>query len=377
MSFATKGKCNKAVLNCEWRKQKCTAVSDNQTPAPPPPAPPPPPTCDEGDPSCNKKLIGYYTNWAQYRAEPAKFFPEDMDGTLFTHVCYAFAMIHDAPSFGVYNYEWNDVPEGGDSQGGMYDRFHAHLRKQNPSIKTLISLGGWGFNLKAATKHIFTTMASTSEGRAAFIASCIAFARKHTFDGVDIDWEYPGFAAQGGRPQDKENFTLLLQEFRAAITVEALSTGKDPLLLTIAVSASSGMIDNGYEVAKIHQHLDWIGVMSYDLHGSWDANTGMHSGLYAADAGDDKSVSGAMDIWRARGAPVNKLVLGVGSYGRGWTLASTSNTAVGAPADPLSPASRGRSTRKSLGTSATLRSRTCWRRAGLLRSIRRRMQCTR
>ena len=62
----------------------------------------------------------------------------------------------------------------------------------------------------------------------------------------------------------------MLKEFRAAISAEALATGNEALLLTIAVGAGSSTVDNGYEVAKIHQHLDWIGVMSYDLHGSWE-----------------------------------------------------------------------------------------------------------
>lgn len=209
-----------------------------------------------------KKIIGYFTNWAQYRASPAKFFPEDIDATLLTHVCYAFAMIN--PRNQVVPFEWNDVVDWNPA-AGLYARFHVHVRKQNPSIKTLISLGGWTFNEKPATKHLFTTMVSSSKGRAEFIASCIAFARLHTFDGVDIDWEYPGHVGQGGRPEDKAKFTLLLKEFRAAITAEAVSTGKDALLLTIAVGAGTSTVDNGYEVAKIHQHLDWIGVMSYDV----------------------------------------------------------------------------------------------------------------
>ena len=80
-------------------------------------------------------------------------------------------------------------------------------------------------------------------------------------DGVDIDWEYPGFAAQGGVAADKPNFTKLLQELRAAIATEAKGTGKTPLLLTIAVGGSKNSVSTGYEISKIHQYLDWIGVM--------------------------------------------------------------------------------------------------------------------
>lgn len=79
-----------------------------------------------------------------------------------------------------------------------------------------------------------------------------------------------------------------------------------------------------------------LSILKNQLHGSWEVSTGQHAGLYAADPSDKLSVSGAMEVWQERGAPANKLVLGIGSYGRGWTLASTSNSGVGAPANPAS-----------------------------------------
>jgi chitinase len=282
-----------------------------------------------------KKVIGYFTNWAQYRNGKAKFMPESIDATLLTHVCYAFAMINDRNQ--VVPFEWNDVVDWNPQQG-LYARFHTHVRSQNPAIQTLISLGGWTFNEKPETKLLFSKMAATKVTRAQFIASCIAFARLHTFDGVDIDWEYPGHAGQGGAPDDKPSFTLLLQEFRAAINAEGASSGKPTLLLTIAVGAGSSTVDNGYEVEKIHSSLDWIGVMSYDLHGSWESSTGQHAGLYAEDSTDQLSVSGGMEVWQERGAPANKLIMGIGTYGRGWTLASAANAGVGAPAKGASTA---------------------------------------
>jgi chitinase len=295
-----------------------------------------------------KFIIGYYTNWAQYRNGRAKFVPTDIDASLMTHICYAFAM--PSATYDIVPFEWNDVfdpcPAGSEGASwctGMYQKFHNHVRAQNPTVKTLISLGGWTFNEKPATKKIFTTMVKTYTTRRHFILSCIAFARKHSFDGVDIDWEYPGHVGQGGEPTDKDQFTQLLEEFRAAIQDDALDTGLDELLLTIAVGAGESTVTGGYDVANIHPHLDWIGVMSYDLHGAWEAETGFHTGLYAADSGDKLSVSGGKQVWLDGGAPANKLVLGVGSYGRGWTLtaaAAAAKTGVGAAAHAQSPAAK-------------------------------------
>jgi len=279
--------------------------------------------------------IGYYENWAQYRNGAFTYMPEDIDATKLTHICYAFAM-PDA-NFEIQPFEWNDVLDWNPAQG-MYARFHAHVRTQNPNIKTLISLGGWTFNAKPETNWIFSTLSASATHRATFIQSSITFARTHGFDGVDIDWEYPGHAGQGGRPEDKANFVLLLKEFRAAIVAEAAATGRQPLLLAIAVAALNPTLQNAYDVQAIHPYLDWIGVMAYDLHGSWESATGLHTQLHSPDG---VSVANAMETWLAEGAPANKLVMGVGTYGRGWTLANANAAGVGAAAKGGSTAQPG------------------------------------
>ena len=272
---------------------------------------------DGGDSSSGvgtPKLIGYHTNWAQYRSTAGgmyKFFPEDIDATKFTHIIYAFAKVKDV-TYETEPFEWNDVLDYTD---GMYKRFHDHVRAQNSHVKTLIAVGGWNFNFFDATKHIFSDMAASPEGRASFIAHAIAYCRTHGFDGYDIDWEYPGVYAQGGNWQDKANFATLVREFRQAIDAEVLEPGQSRLLLTIAVSAAGWVMGSGYDVPNIHPYVDWIGIMSYDLHGSWEYATAPHSGLYACHgcvAGLD--VASAMDLWIDAGAPPSKVVMGAATY---------------------------------------------------------------
>ena len=84
---------------------------------------------------------------------------------------------------------------------------------------------------------------------------------KYDFDGIDIDWEYPGFAEHSGRPKDKENFTLLLKEL-----YEAAKAHQPPLLVTIAAPAGPSHMKN-MELEGIHNYLDWINIMTYDFHG--------------------------------------------------------------------------------------------------------------
>jgi chitinase len=213
------------------------------------------------------KRVCYVTNWGQYRPQPATFFPNQTDPTLCTHVNFAFA--HISANHEVINTEWNDI-----IPGGLYEQTIA-LKLRQPGLKVLISIGGYNFGMWQITITI-----STPANRAAFINSAIEFCRTWGFDGVDLDFQFPGAADRGSPPQDKYRFTDLLQEFRTAITNEAALTGKDPLLLTIDVGAQKTTIDNGYEVELIHQYVDYINIMTYDYNGAWDTITGMNAPLY-------------------------------------------------------------------------------------------------
>ena len=55
-------------------------------------------------------------------------------------------------------------------------------------------------------------MAKTAERRATFIASTVEMVKEHGFDGLDLDWEYPGGRSDSpGAPEDKANFASMLR----------------------------------------------------------------------------------------------------------------------------------------------------------------------
>lgn len=104
--------------------------------------------------------VCYYTNWAQYRPSEAKFFPEDIDPFLCTHIIYSFAKIDAGNRIAMF--EWND--------NDMYVRFN-NLKRQNPRLKTLLAVGGW--NHESGAVSPFSRMVSTAANRNVFVNSVI------------------------------------------------------------------------------------------------------------------------------------------------------------------------------------------------------------
>uniref|UniRef100_A0A8B9TLP0 GH18 domain-containing protein n=1 Tax=Anas platyrhynchos TaxID=8839 RepID=A0A8B9TLP0_ANAPL len=245
-------------------------------------------------------LSCYFTNWAQYRPSPGRFTVDNIDPCLCDHLIYAFAGMSNNE---ITTIEWNDET--------LYRSFN-----WNGNLKTLLAIGGWNFGTAK-----FSTMVSTPENRQTFINSVIKFLRQYQFDGLDLDWEYPG--SRGSPAQDKGLFTVLVKEMLAAFEQEAKQVGKPRLMITAAVAAGLSNIQSGYEIAE--------------LGNSWDGKTGENSPLYS-DGNAYLSVDYAMNYWKSNGAPAEKLLVGFPTYGHNFILQNPSNTALGAPTSGPGPA---------------------------------------
>ena len=218
---------------------------------------------------------------------------------------------------------------------GNFQQLQA-LKTLHPNLKVVISLGGWTLS------KYFSDGALTDASRQALVSSCIDLfikgnlpdpgwggmggpgAAAGVFDGIDLDWEWPGSEGNVGnviRPEDRQNFTRLVEEFREQLDAYGATTGEH-YLLTAFLPAARAKIDAGFEVDELFDALDFATVQGYDLHGPWEATTNHQSNLRTSHkdpASPRYSVDDTVRAYLERGAPAGKLVVGVPFYSKGWT----------------------------------------------------------
>ncbi len=241
------------------------------------------------------RIVGYYAAWNQT--------PKDINADQLTHINYAFANIGSDLKIEL---GFPDVDEKNIYQLN-------ELKKVNPKLKTLISVGGWIWSGK------FSDAALTEESRTAFADSVIDFIVKYQFDGVDIDWEYPvggGLPANTARPEDKQNFTLLMQKLREKLDERGKIDGKH-YLLTFAGATLTRYL-NSIELDKLVRYVDYVNVMTYDIHGARDQFTDFNAPLFInSDISPQYkwSVDSGITNWIETGFPKEKIVMGIPFYG--------------------------------------------------------------
>ncbi|XP_050702746.1 chitotriosidase-1-like [Eriocheir sinensis] len=260
-----------------------------------------------------KAVVCYYASWAYYKKGPAKYTLDDTPVHMCTHLVYAFAVLDPDTFTTVQHDPWLD------DQLGHYDDF-VKLKEKNSDLKVLLGLGGWVDSRKELK---YSRLVSDAGRRRAFVRHIVDLLLRYGFDGLDLDWEFPGWE---GEPGDKEGFTAWVQELKAAFKPHGL-------LLTSSVSAGLETIDRGYDIPAIAPHLDLILLMSYDFHGVWEMATAHPSPLAPQPGRPPQfNVMAAVDHLLMRGADPKQVVLGIPFYGVSWTLAGPGGADPGAPA---------------------------------------------
>ncbi|KAJ2782376.1 hypothetical protein H4R18_002309 [Coemansia javaensis] len=267
------------------------------------------------------RKIGYFTAWSIY---DRGFVPADVAVERLTHVNYGFAKLEgNALALGD---PWADVERptpdaeygAGDLRGsfGEFNNDNSAVRRRNPQLRSLISVGGWTWS------GGFSAMAASPASRAEFVRSVADFLQRYRFDGVDIDWEHPvegGMDGNARSPADAANYLLLLRELRHHLDHEAAPPPRFARYeISIATSAAPSVYRH-LDLAAIAHVVDHINIMAYDYAGSWSQATAHQQNLFRPAAGDS-GISGndTVSDYIRRGVPPDKIVLGVGFYGRGF-----------------------------------------------------------
>ena len=173
------------------------------------------------------------------------------------------------------------------------------LKATHPHLKVLLAIGGW--NEGSAN---YSQLAQHPVRRANFVKQSSEYIRKHNFDGLDLDWEYP--TQRGGSPQDKEAFVLLVEELYKEYK-------KHKLHLSSAFGAAKKTIDSAYNIKRLSQNLDTMHIMCYDYFGSWDKKIGLNAPI---ENDNDLNVDFSIEYFIKLGAPAEKLIMGLPFYGR-------------------------------------------------------------
>lgn len=316
-----------------------------------------------------RRVIGYFTSWRTGANDQPRFLASDIPWSKITHINYAFAHIDANNQLSVGNesdpqnpatgLQWPGVA-GAEMDPAFSYKGHFNLlskfKKQYPQAKTLISVGGWaetggyfdagGNRVPSGGFYTLTVTANNQVNQAAidtFANSAVAFVRRFGFNGVDIDYEYATSMNDAGHPLDwsvsnprraalMRGYVALMKTLREKLDAAAVQDNKY-YLLTVAAPAS-GYLLRGMETYQVTQYLDYVNIMSYDLHGAWNQFVGPNAALY--DDGRDAELA-SWNVYTTsqyanigylntdwayhyfRGAlPAGRINVGVPYYTRGW-----------------------------------------------------------
>jgi chitinase len=237
-------------------------------------------------------IVGYYTDWSR-GTYPASVIPYQY----LTHIVHAFVTPNaDGSLDGISGFAYPDLVQ----------------RAHQAGVKVILSIGGWGGS------GGFSPMSADTVARGRFVQNVKAFLESNSYDGVDLDWEYPVTIA------DRTNLTALVHELRIAF-------GSAQRSISLAVPAGNWS-GQWYDVSGMQPDIDWLGVMTYDYFGSWTSTSGPNSALYGTWSQNNQGwIDDSYTYYLStRAIPASKILLGIPFYGYTFNSASMYGASTGA-----------------------------------------------
>ena len=274
------------------------------------------------------EVVGYYPSW-KWRTDAHLLTPEKIPFGMLTVINYAFFYpLPDGTITGRDSTGDARILVGQDAAPGTDPRLSLTTLAHTRGVRVLLSIGGW------EDSGNFPAVAADSGRRALFAHSCATAIRMFGFDGIDIDWEFPGYADHNGTPSDGKNYIRLLRELRD--TLDAVGTGSGWHMMLSAALPADRRQALAMEILDAAPLLDFLNVMTYDFYGPWDTPAYHNAPLYAGPGGDSaRCVDGAFRLYTETfGIPASKINLGVPFYGHTFTSCTALGGSHG-PADTV------------------------------------------
>lgn len=262
----------------------------------------------------NKNIIAYFTSWNWYKREGLTS-PINLDFDKYTIINYAYLYPDSAGNLGGTD-AWADSI----LLRGLFDYssleqpvYHAGTSLIDAAhmggVKVMLSIGGWNHS------DLFSTIAANPTKRANFAHNCVQMLEKYEFDGIDLNWEFPGTVENANSADDKQNFTLLINSIR-----DSIDTYGQKIKYKFLLSALFSPYDIHHEFIEwnnIKDKIDLFNVMSYDINGHWSTVASHSSPLFAPEKGDTTSFDNAFRrLSKLYGIPSKKINMGVNFNGR-------------------------------------------------------------
>lgn len=249
----------------------------------------------------NKEIIGCYRSW-NWQQNKETLDPQKIPYDKLTMIYYSFFYpLENGEIVGMDPVADRYLLKGERNSKSNGNTIIELAKEHN--TKVILSIGGW------ETSNNFPQVSADPEKRANFANWCIKHITNYGFDGIDIDWEFPGYKNHNGTPQDRVNFTILLQEVRDSLLSLGKKTNNEYLLTASLPAAEVHLLD--IEVEKLSSIVDYINIMTYDLHGSWGKISNHNSALFAPKEGDPgRCADGAFRLYHEKhNVPANKITV--------------------------------------------------------------------
>lgn len=241
----------------------------------------------------HNKIIAYYTGNGKIINE----YPVNK----LTHIIYSFLHLQ------------NDTLSFRNQEQRLIVEELVVLKKKNPQLKIMVSIGGWGGC--APCSELF----SNETHRAIFAKTTVALFEKYGIDGLDLDWEYPAIEGYPGHQfnnADKNNFTELIKALRKEMGAK--------YLLTFAAGGFINYLEKSIDWTNVMPLVDFVNLMTYDLVGGYSTLTGHHTPLSSYRSGQE-STQKCVNWLLKNNVAADKLIIGAAFYARVWEQVADTN----------------------------------------------------